>query len=194
MTEEEYKKKKLELYRKIVNDQNFDKKDVTDNDLCKLCDGGCCKHFPCAFLPDDFVDVDDFNYMKTILDTGFFVIDRFYHYPSKKVVYYIRSRGVLDKDIILKKSVYYNTCLLLEENGCIFDFYTRPSIGALVKPKRDGIFTACSLQYTDEQIGDDWLKHQKILLKLRRHYIWRRKSPNESKILKLERIIRQDEI
>lgn len=193
MTEEEYRKKKLQLYRNIVNDQSFSEENATNNLLCKRCEGECCKSFPCAFSPDDFIDVDDFDYMKTILDTGFFVIDRYPH--NSNMIYYIRGRGMNDTNgIIVKNGSKYNECMLLTENGCLFDFYTRPTFGALVEPNRDGIFITCFPRYSLKQISEDWLKHQKNLLRLKRYYTFRKKSPNVSKIYKLERIIRQDEI
>ena len=36
---------------------------------CHSC-GVCCATFPCTFAPSDFLDIYDFEYMKSIIDTG----------------------------------------------------------------------------------------------------------------------------
>ncbi|MBR2997448.1 MAG: hypothetical protein IKF37_00030 [Bacilli bacterium] len=196
MTEEEYRKKKLELYKKIADNQSFSEEKVTNNLLCKKCGGSCCKNYPCSFSPDDFVDINDFNYMKQILDTGFFVIDSFIDYQNKKNTYFIRCRGSQDKKGIFNfNSPYGNECLLLYDTGCIFDFYTRPTAGALLIPKsnKHGM-GVCTNEYTYKKQKEDWEKHQDIMLKLIEYYANNKKMPKVSKIYKLEKIIRQDEI
>ena len=192
MTKEEYMIKKLELYKKITGNNDFNEEYVTNKNLCKRCGGSCCKNYPCSFSPDDFVDINDFNYMKQILDTGFFVIDSFIDYQNKKNTYFIRCRGSQDKKgIFCFNSPYGNECLLLGENG----FYTRPTIGALLTPKSNnhgrGI---CTNEYTYKKHKEDWEKHQDIMLKLIEYYANNKKMPKVSKIYKLEKIIRQDEI
>ena len=134
--------------------------------------------------------------MKQILDTGFFVIDSFIDYQNKKNTYFIRCRGSQDKKGIFNfNSPYNNECLLLNDTGCIFDFYTRPTVGALLIPKsnKQGM-GVCTNEYTYKKQKEDWEKHQDIMLKLIEYYANNKKMPKVSKIYKLEKIIRQDEI
>ena len=197
MTEEEYRIKKLELYRNITGNSNFKEDYVTNDNLCRRCGGSCCKNYPCAFSPHDFVDINDFNYMKRILDSGFFVIDSFIDYQNKKNTYYIRCRGSQDKKGIFNfNSPYGNECLLLGDYGCLLDFYTRPSTGALLTPKSNKVGrSVCTNEYSYKKHQEDWEKHQDIMLKLIDYYAnTNRKMPRVSKIKKLKKIIRQDEI
>ncbi len=192
MTPEEYKNKKLDLYRNITGDPNFDKESVLNDELCERCEGACCKTFPCTFSPYDFVDIDDFEYMKSILDTGYFVIS--YYYEEDECIYYIRAKGLNDRGVVAKSKAKPNECILLGEKGCQLDFYSRPTLGALLEPKSNKLFMCCKHRYSMDQLTKDWLKYQQQMLKLKKYYLFKKRVPNKGKIYKLERIIRQDEI
>ena len=194
MNKVEYEKKKLEIYRKITRNENFNIEFATDDILCKTCKGACCKNFPCAFSPDDFADINDLDYMKKLLDTGYFVIDSFLSYNNEKI-YYLRLRGKKDKKVILiKKYIISNKCIF-HKRKCLLDFYIRPTGGALLIPRnsRKGLGT-CYNEYTFREQVDDWKAYQNVLVDLIKYYEDKKiKVPRESKVYKLERLIRNED-
>ena len=70
-------KEKLELLKSIdENSSNFF--DNFKSELCKECYGEscCCYRYPCIFLPDDFYDINNLEYMKKILDIKNIISDK----------------------------------------------------------------------------------------------------------------------
>ena len=175
MTMEEYRNKKLELYRKISERENLFMDNACNNELCSKCKGACCRNFPCSFSPDDFVDINDIEYMKSVLDSGYFIISAFsiYESPSRyELVYYIRCRGLMDDNTIVStRSPYENECIFHNEKGCSLDFYSRPSEGALLIPseRRYGL-GVCENSYDYKKQIEDWRKCRSIMNTLIDYY------------------------
>lgn len=194
MTKEEYINKKLELYRKITHIDEFNMEYGTNNKLCKRCGGSCCKNYPCSFSPYDFIDINNFDYMKRILDTGYFVIDFFT--DKEKNIFYIRTRGLQDDGIVINHRSLENECVLHKNNKCELDYYSRPTGGALLIPsRRDLGLPFCYNYYTYKVQLDDWSKFQDIMHEIVSYYQGKNINvPKVSKIRKLEKIIRKDEI
>lgn len=173
MTIEEYRKKKLDIYRNISNNIKFSKDNACSLELCRKCDGACCKSFPCAFSSDDFIDINDLDYMKNIMDTGLFVIDNYIVFPAMKDrIYFIRSRGIKDEDLyIYDRAASDNECIFHNIDGCLLDFYTRPSEGALLVPNKNKYgLGVCSNHYSLSKLKEDWLAHQDVMKELISYY------------------------
>ncbi len=197
MTAEEYKNKKIELFRVLTGKDGYSEETSTDRELCHKCGGSCCKNYPCVFSPRDFIDIYDSDYMKSILDTGYFVIDTFFRYEADDIIYYIRPRGVEDDNVVADPKKRGKRCILHTDNGCILDFHTRPSGGALLIPNPMKIvceYSCCDDKYSSSDQYEEWCDYQDVMLELLDYYSDRKIAPNISQMYKLERIIRHDEI
>lgn len=195
MNKEDYITKKLEIYRRIIKSDFFNPLSLENKNMCSECGGSCCSRYPCSFSPDDFIDVDDIDYMKKILDTGFFIIDTYFSYNPNDRVRYIRLRGSKDKNTyICNDYISRNECIAHCE-GCIFDVYTRPTGGVLLIPKSDNSkYSMCESAYSFEDKKDDWRKHQDTLNELISIYENKKYCmPKISKIYKLEKILINEE-
>lgn len=100
--------------------------------ICKTC-GACCNQFPCVFSPNDFLDINNSEYMVNILNTGLVVLA--ISYNMKNV--YLRPRGVADEKLVgtifmnSKIANGDNPCILHTKNGCLLAPQYRPSEGLL---------------------------------------------------------------
>lgn len=200
MTMEEYRKKKLDLYKKITGKKDFNKENACYLEGCIRCNGACCRNFPCSFSPDDFIDINNLEYMKKIIDTGYFIIANFpnYHSFNNDITYYIRPRGESDiESFVTSRIPMNNECIFHNIDGCMLDFYTRPSEGALLIPKK-GYFGLgiCSNDYSYEDLVSDWKKYQDVMIELVDYYDKREvkiKKPDNGRIYKLKKTIRKGE-
>lgn len=201
MTMEEYRKKKLEIYKKITGDSEFNKEKGCYLEACIRCNGACCRNFPCSFSPDDFVDIDDLDYMKRILDTGYFVISTFSTYYTKYIgetIYYIRPRGIKDESTMLANKIPVdNECIFHTVDGCLLDFYTRPSEGALLVPHKGSFgLGICSNNYSYDDLMENWREHQDSMNELVKYYYNKSleiNKPDKGKLYKLKKKLRQGE-
>lgn len=169
MTEQEYKNRKNILLNDISNGVIKNHDDCICSSLCSKCKGACCMGTPCGFSPDEFIDITDIDYMKSILDTGFLAIAEL---SLLENVLYIRPRGFRDLDTIYTGFVGYdNECIFLNDNGCILNSIYRPSEGLLLvpSPKRFGS-GICQDNYQSKDLVKDWKKYRKTLLELKKIY------------------------
>lgn len=132
--------------------------------MCKKC-GACCNQFPCAFAPNDFLDINNPEYMLQILKTGLVVLA--VSYNRKKI--YLRPRGVADEKlvstILLNSTVAdgNNPCILHSKNGCLLEPQYRPSEGLLyVRRNHFGHI----IMYTEDDYEEEYGKYQESLCKL----------------------------
>ena len=197
MTAEEYKNKKIEIYNRLAESEEYNERNLTNGELCHKCGGKCCRNYPCVFSPEDFIDIYDLDYMKSILDTGYFVIDTFFRYQGEDIIYYVRPRGVDDDNVVTDPDKRGRRCILHTDNGCMLDFYTRPSGGALLIPNPNRIiceYSRCDAKYSSTDQYEEWCDYQDVMLELLDYYSDKKIAPNASKINKLSKIIRQDDI
>lgn len=166
MTENQYKGRK----RTILSMSSYRQVDsFADciNKKCKKCKGACCESFPCTLSPFEFVDIEDINYMKSVLDTGVLTIA-----PGNiaKTFYLIRPRGEKDTDFIIADYVPNpNDCLLHGKKGCLLDPIARPTEGLLLLPRDKGR-NLCECLYSEMKLMEDWFKYQDVLNELRKKY------------------------
>lgn len=114
---EKYNKRTWELYPIDSDNIDISKQFCASNDICREC-GNCCKKCPCTYSPYDFLDIEDIDYMRRILDTGVVTLVNYNNYYP----YVIRNRGILDSESVAGKDndSGINKCLLLSENGCMY--------------------------------------------------------------------------
>lgn len=123
-------------YQIRINKKNLDieKMCCSSKSICSQC-GECCQRGPCAYSPNDFLDITDLDYMRKILNTGVVcIVKRNNLYPL-----IIRNRGVYDSETI--SCVHpdtYNQCILLTKNGCMLPDVYRGSEGLLYIRKKSG--------------------------------------------------------
>ena len=157
MTLEEYQAKKNEILHIISIKEIIGNTNCDDPLKCATCKGkNCCQHFPCAFSPEEFLDINNTSYMLKILKTGLIVIAKL---PIN--IPYIRIRGINDPPkIVTNTNEAGNPCSLLSNNGCLLNSLFRPTEALLTTPM------TCTSNYTAEQLIDDWKKHKKPMRKL----------------------------
>ena len=145
--------------------------------VCKRCGGGCCQSFPCPFSPNDFVDINDDNYMHRVLNTGLLSISRkFYKESSSDSFLLIRPMSYHDSGYVvsdnISKSTNNNACrLFVKGKGCLLESDYRPTGGLLLLPFP--LQECINFYSTSDQIRE-WGKYQKALKRLEEEYIGKR--------------------
>ena len=158
MTIEEYERKKLEILCIKSSGIVKDTHDCISNEKCKECKGsGCCNHYPCAFAPEEFLSLNNVDYVKKLLMTGIIII-----YQLNKNLSYIRARGKFDPPILVTNlTLSHNPCSLLTDNGCVLDSLFRPTEGLLLLPQYD-----CDEYYGPREITSDWSEYRKTMKRI----------------------------
>ena len=152
-------------YRSIPKDYK-NPKNISE-EICKECQGACCKKCGCHFSPDDFSDIS-FESLKKELEKGYISIDSIDGdlVYSDVNVFILRIRNVgapiVDTDI-RKKS----PCILLTKSGCKLDYAKRPSGGKLLIPRKE---MKCSQTYNMIDCSYEWLPHKKVLHELAEYF------------------------
>ena len=175
MTQTEYNMKKIKLIKKILENKKEDINSIVKPDLCSNCKGACCNDYPCPYSPNEFIDINDLDYMRSILDTGLVVIeyfdsiDRFF--DDSKPNLYIRPRGIKDKKIVNEEIFYYENSCLLNDNGCYFDHVYRPIGGLLLVPEENYYgLDFCHQYYNYKLLNQEWSMYQESLNILKEEY------------------------
>lgn len=137
---------------------------------CKTCGGSCCKEFPCVFAPNDFLDINNHEYILNILKTGLVVLA--VSHNIKNV--YLRPRGLNDEkwfSTIRLPGKHYskNPCILHTKNGCLLESQYRPSEGLLFICNN---FNRIPI-YTENQYEIEYEKYQELLVKLFYDYLYK---------------------
>ena len=167
----EYQDKKVKTLSDISEGVIKKIDDCLDHDYCAGCKGCCCSNCPCGFSPNDFIDINDLDYMKTLLNTGLLAISPL---DFSNQTLYIRSRGIKDLDTIVTGLICdHNTCLFSTYKGCVLNPYLRPSEGLLLLPNEvsyDMQLETCHQMYTNRLMKLDWSPYQKALKELKSYY------------------------
>lgn len=139
--------------------------EYVNKDLCKKCDGYCCKKSGCDYGVDNF-DIVTLNKVLEVLNSGkaSIVAALFFKTNSSSAEYispflYLRARNTnRDKvDLLSMKT----TCSLLKSDGCSLTLEERPKGGVNLIP--DSI--ECYPLEDPFKIVDEWKKYQHILAK-----------------------------
>ena len=147
----------------------FSKDKLINDELCKKCQGRCCKQCGCAYFPEDFSFKLTFENLKTEIDKGVIAIDAMFFGNSiykqlDNPVYYLRVRNTTDSTPIGINNM--GTCKCLQENACSFSLDERPSGVKYFIPFWSGCYTL----YTNQELIDYWLPYQEVLMLLIEHY------------------------
>lgn len=170
---------KLELIYKIIKDKNIHLDKFLNKEKCNKCKGCCCKSCPCGYSPREFINLNDIDYMKNILDLGILCIDELV-LPYTAPFLTIRIRGKSDNNIFMSNNFKHNECILLSENGCMLSDEERPIEGLLLYPKDNAFgLNECYSMYDYNTKINDWEKYQESLKILKEYYI-NRKVPIKS--------------
>ena len=148
-----------------INNLNFNIDEILGTpEICAKCGGACCKHYPCLFSTNDFLDVNDIDYMSRILDTGLVCIGQSC-YDNNLI---LRIRGIKDKKSIVNTRLSSeNTCLLFGKEGCMLPSEFRPAEALLYYAQT--IDYHISIYDTADCI-EDWSIHQDVLKTLYEKY------------------------
>ncbi len=153
----------------IIDRNNLDiEKNFCKPQICRYC-GRCCVGFPCAFSPNDFLDITDIDYMKNILDTGLICISNVY--KTKTLI--LRPRGYYDRGIVSFHPIIVpdedNPCIFRSLNckGCLLPTEYRPSQGLLrIPPNKVGFMMHASPHinmYVMANYEEDYQPYQEVL-------------------------------
>ena len=164
LVEEEYERKKFNILS--VKSKCFvrSKKDCICQERCAACKGEkCCKHFPCTFAPEEFLNLTKKAYLRKLLETRLIIIA-----PIYKDVLAIRARGTKDPFTMAATDAVFddNPCALLTENGCALDYIFRPTEGLLVIPGEE----ACHGLYEAQEKVKDWRAYKDYMNKFAKRY------------------------
>lgn len=139
-------------------------KDCIFPEKCAACTrDNCCRHSPCAFAPEEFLDLTNRAYMKKLLETRLIIIA-----PVDYHVLGIRARGTKDPATMAATEFVFesNPCALLTKNGCVLDYLFRPTEGLLVIPEEK----ICPGLYEHDEKANDWKAYKKYIDKLVARY------------------------
>lgn len=135
-----------------------------EHEVCKLCEGRCCKVSGCSFAPSDFKEIS-YSYLKKIINKGFISIiivpDIQTGFEEDILALKVRNKGVRVCDLEVNIA---RPCILWEETGCSFEDSDRPYGGKALVPYLPGI--GCKMGYSYRQWAEDWKPYQKILEEL----------------------------
>lgn len=135
--------------------------------LCSSC-GECCSTAPCIFSPYDFLDIQNMEYMKNILNTGLLCISVS---PNDDKTLILRPRGRKDTTSIYSwTSSSHNHCILENGEGCMLPVQYRPFQGLMQIPYvRNGFLFHKNL-YSDDDLEYDYKPFQQLLKTLMYEY------------------------
>lgn len=143
---------------------------LTNCSICSECILTCCNTFPCNYSPYDFLDINNLEYMSSILDLGFLCISASNYHN----VLIIRPRGIHDSSRVVSMYKDYgrhltNPCILQNSRGCMFSSFNRPSEGLLYIPitEEDHIEA-----YPEQILEEEYMPYQESLQKLHDKYYY----------------------
>jgi len=141
--------------------------EMSDNSMCKKCEGACCKKMGCHLHPEDLKSGDTYDVIKSMLDSGRYSIDWWdcleINNDNYTEAYYLRARHKNERVV---DPSWGGECVMLTEKGCSLSFDERPFGGkSLIAGKDD-----CEVVYSKYQCAIDWLVHREVLLKLKEEY------------------------
>lgn len=135
-------------------------------EMCKKCQGVCCKQNGCVYKPTDFKSLD-FESLKIELEKGKISISG-QPIPLTKHAWtflpYLRARNKNANTVDLITNG--GPCINLTENGCTLSEEERPSYGLLAKPAKIG--GPC--RGFDSGDAINWLDYSDVLDKLIKYY------------------------
>ena len=171
--------RQIHIPRKFQTFDDF----LSTPEICSKCGGKCCKHFPCLFSPYDFIDVNNIDYMKNILDIGIICIAKSC-YDNTLV---LRPRGIKDKKkIVSTRLPLDNKCILYSETGCMLSSSYRPAEALLYYAQT--IDNHIPIYHTSD-CTEDWQKYHDSMKILYDYYrlinspILREPEPKQVKTL-----------
>lgn len=137
-----------------------------NKDICKSCGGRCCKKCGCDYFVSDFENMST-NYLENFLKQGYASIVALLDVKELNGKYIVEPILILrarnkNRDIIDLVSMK-TECMSLTETGCIFDISKRPSGGATLMPKENGL---CEETVSKLNEVKKFLPYQKTLQRL----------------------------
>ncbi len=155
-----------EVGKRNVNEDNILNYFI-NHDACKNC-GECCNHIPCIFSPNDFIDINDLDYMKGIMEIGLIRVSSVKD-NSNNNIYVLGPCGQLDTYSYFNPMIDSNPCILKDYNGCMLSDEFRPTGAILLYPSKP-IMNRCVCFYKTENIIDDYKPYQNTLETLKYKY------------------------
>lgn len=164
----------------------------TESEICRNCNGSCCKHDGCAFSPQDFYvfqnpfsDEERYKYLKHFLKRGYasiafeslnqakYIMKNYIYFPGDLTLkylldgegaLYIRMRNRREGSVsIFNYDLNEGGCVFLTENGCKLSFEERPRSGRELIPN---VYHDCISLYSEYQAAIDWYPYQRILYRI----------------------------
>lgn len=146
------------MFEPMLTDKNSKIKN-NESEICKECEGKCCKRMGCEISPRDLKDYPNLTRESIIqlLETGYVSIDycENFGYPE----YSLRMRNKNSKIVDMS---WIGECIALTKNGCKFNFENRPLGGRALEPTKDKQ-SPCSPNYGRKESKIEWSKYRDIL-------------------------------
>lgn len=145
------------LFNPVLIDTNNKIENNENCELCKECEGECCRNLGCFINPKDIPAYPNIT-KEVILDllrTGYVSID---WYDDETEEYFLRMRN--KKSPLIDPS-WGGECIALTENGCAFKFENRPYGGRSLIPNKGD---ECLNEYDKEMAKEDWEPYREIII------------------------------
>ena len=109
-------------------------------ELCKLCQGSCCKSLPCSAFPADF-GLPNTEKITAAIDSGKWCIDWWEGDPREHedvldYGYYVRP-AIKEHEGERSHASWGGECTFLTSKGCELSIEARPFEGRMLEPKSD---------------------------------------------------------
>ncbi len=146
----------------MTTDKRWIKEKTSDPEMCKKCEGKCCKQCGCSYFPED-LNMTFESIAKGIRERRI-SIDRLDHLDSfysklDEPVYYLRASNENEKYVAYGSR---GKCVFLTEEGCKLTYETRPSGGRYVVP----FWSGCYSLYSSQEFINKWMPYQELLKEL----------------------------
>ncbi|ABR31368.1 hypothetical protein SU69_07735 [Thermosipho melanesiensis] len=126
-------------------------------ELCKKCQGKCCKNYPGIALPKDFGNTKEeiFKNLIKAFKSGKWSIDW-----DKNEEYFVRP-SIKGRKFYIFDHAISGECVFLTEKGCKLSLEKRPSGCLLLEPRES---EKCIQHLTKRNTINEWKKFKEILL------------------------------
>lgn len=155
------------IFSKYFNPVIFEQSKI-NNELCKKCDGSCCKTMGCHISPFNLKEISVEFIISLINESGCVSIDWWDGNPitnehDNQRVYFLRIKNI-NSNII--DPSFGGTCSILTDNGCPLSYEYRPKGARELIPDEN----ECRVEYSKQQCAIDWYNYQDIMTQVYDYY------------------------
>jgi len=134
-----------------------------NEEMCKKCQGRCCKFLPGAYFPEDFGITNSKEFLEIVhglIKKGKYAIDWWEGYEDYKHGYFIRPATKGKEGIIFDPAWGGGEpCVFLTDNGCSLKLEDRPTGCRMLEPKSEENGKCICHSGSKKGAADAWWKY-----------------------------------